>query len=83
LEKDSVPVAIIESAPVLLPVNAGEHAVQVLEIVMVVLDPRFRLGHAKLGIAARHALNAHQANALAVEVKSAIRDLDRAHAEAG
>ena len=40
LDQNSVTVALIEYAPVLLPVHARKHTVQFFEVVMVVLDIR-------------------------------------------
>src|SRR6185312_5108547 len=46
LNEDAVPVAIIEHAFVLLPMDASENAVEMLQVVVVVRDPGGRLGHA-------------------------------------
>ena len=81
LHQDAVPVAVIEHAPVLLPVDACEDTVELLEVVVVVLDPRRGLGHAVVGMAPGHALHAHQPDALAVQIKSAVFRLEFAYPE--
>lgn len=50
---------------------------------MVVNDPAFRLGHTEFGMAAAHALDAHQADTLIVEVECAIFDFEAADAKRG
>ena len=50
---------------------------------MVVRDPCGGFRHSKLGIAARHALGAHQAHALAIQVEAVVARLDFADPERG
>src|SRR5256885_162696 len=49
--------------------NSRKYAVQVLQIVMVVLDPGSRLCHAVFWIASGHPLNTHEGYALAIQPK--------------
>ena len=81
LDQDAVVVAVVEYAAVLLPVNARVDAVQLLHVRVIMRDPCGGFRHTELRIAARHALHAHQAHALAVQIKGAVARLDPAHAE--
>jgi hypothetical protein len=81
LDEDAVAIAIVHDPPVLLPVDAREDAVELLEVVVVVGDPGGRLGHAEVGVAAGHALDTGQPDGLAVEQELRAPDLDLADAE--
>ena len=47
LDEDPLPVAIVEDPAVLLPVDARENAVELLQVVVVMVDPGPRFGHAE------------------------------------
>src|SRR5215475_6509071 len=79
LQEDALPVAKIEDATILGPMDARESTIQKFQIVMIVDDPTFRLGHSEFWIAPRHALDAHQAHRLSVEVKGAVLDFELTH----
>ncbi len=81
LDQDPLPVAFVEDAPVLLPVDAGEDAVQLLEVAMIVGDPGGGLGHAVSRVAPGHPLDAGQPDRLAVKEEFRAADLDPADAE--
>ena len=81
LDEDAVAVAIVQHPAVLLPVDPGQDAVELLQVLVVVVDPRRRLGHAEVGLAAGHALDADQPDRLAVEEELRAPDLDLADAE--
>ncbi len=81
LQENAVPVAVVENTLVLGPMNAGEDAVQMFHICMVVSDPLGWLCHAELRIAPRHAFHAHQSHTFAIEEECAIPNLKLAYAE--
>ena len=83
LNKDAMPVAVVEHALILRPVDAGKHAIQVLKIIVVMIDPRTWLCHPIVGITPCHALNSHETHALTVQPERTILHFDTSYAERG
>src|SRR5262249_23201454 len=81
LHKNSMVVAVVEDVFVLGPVSARENTVEGLHVIVVVVDPFDCLRHPEWRIAARHALDAHEAHAFAVQVKGTIANLKFANAK--
>jgi hypothetical protein len=81
LDEDAMAVAEIENASILGPMGAGEDTVEIFQIAMIVFDPIGGLGHAVIRIAAGHALDAGELNALTIEVEGGVFDFELADAE--
>src|ERR1700686_3253489 len=69
LHENAVTVAVVEYSLGLRPVHARENAIELLQVAAIVLDPLRRFRHAEIRMTTGHALDAHQANLLAVQME--------------
>src|SRR6266849_2336850 len=72
LQQDAVGITVIEDTTILLPVHPGQDAIQILQVIVIVSDPSWRLGHTEFGVAARHTLDTHEPQLLTIQVEAAV-----------